>query len=282
MKCSEKLNAIILAGTDYKKDKLIDEYDREGPKNKSLVKISNEPVILNVIKALKNSQYINKDKIAVIGPKQKLEKIIKENNPKILIIQEKRTAKENAKKAYDILSPSGEKTYFIVSDLPFIKPKTIDNFISNCNNNSNFYFGLIEEKNIPKEIEQFKKSMKLHLHKKGKYRTANMGVFESNGMKNRKTIEHELEKIFERRRTTGLIPKWKLYARLAKKYWKEIIIYSLGLLTQENFESSIKRKMGIKFKFIEIKEADAAADIDYQEEFEFFKKNYEKLRKKIK
>jgi len=281
-----KLNAIILAGTSTKKSKLIYEhylfpYYGLKPENKGLVKINNKPVILNVLNALYNSKYVNQDKIAIIGPKQKLEKII--DNQKILFLQEEKTLIENAKKSYDNLSINKEPTFFITCDLPFINTKAIDDFISQCNKyKADFYFPLINVKNIPEKIEELKKSMKFHLKGKGNYRTANMSLFDGKKIKDRTLLEDQINRVFENRRTTSCYERLKLYASILKPYWWEIIKHSgLRCLTKENVSSAIKRELGINLQLIETQYPETAVDIDYQKDYEIIKEYYEQIKEDI-
>jgi len=275
-----KVNAIILAGTHNQKKKLIDEHDGQGPKNKGLVtQITGKPLILSVLDALKNSQYINQNNITIIGPRPKLRQII---NDDFLILPEKKRFIDNAKTAYDELSINGEKTLFMPSDLPYISSQTIDDFLLKCNqyDNKDLYFCFIDVKNIPKKIEQFKISTKFHLKGKGSYRTANMILFEGRRIKDRDLLENQIEKVFEKRRTTNRLARYALYWTMAAPYWKEIIMHSFGCLTEQRVEYAIKRGAGIDIKLIETIDIRAAIDIDYQEDYDYLKKNFNFLKEK--
>ncbi len=268
---SDKINAIILAGTHADKSKLI--YG----KNKAFLEINNQPIILNVLNALQNSKYTNK--IAVVGPQEQLKGIIKytdvieqSNAPK-----ESRRFIENAIRGYNYLSKNLEKTIFIASDLPFISSKTIDDFILQCSDNSAFYFGIINTKNIPEEIEPFKKSARFHLKGKGYYRTANIIVADYSKIKDREFLEAEIEKAFPIRRTTSLYAKARLYWFLAKRYPIEILKYLASNLKERDVEKAFKRELNLDLKFIETKDPRAVIDVDYQEEYDFIKKNYDKI-----
>jgi len=272
-----KLNAIILAGTSGKKSKRIYE------KNKAFLKINNQPIVLNVLGALQNSEYINQNKIAIIGPKKDLEKIITIDN--IYINPEKKSFIKNCINTYDYLSKNKEKTLFITCDLPFITSNTINNFIKKCNNypNKKFYFQVINIKNIPKEIEPFKKTKKFHLKGRGYYRTANMILFEGSKIKDRKQFENQIRSIFEARRVTSKKALLKLIWALGKfipqgiKYFSPAGLTRTRGLTEKEIENSIEKKLHIPSKIIETADWRAAADIDYPEDFEFFNRSYEKI-----
>ena len=279
------VNAIILAGTHADKTKLIDE------KNKAFLEINNQPLILYVLNALKGAESI--DNIAIVGPKKDLEKITD-----VPIINESKAPKEsrrfieNTIRAYDYLSENGEKTLFIPSDLPFISPKTINDFVSQCNNyGAAFYFALINQENIPKEIEYFKKSKQFCLADRKSslfcladrnyFRTANLVLFESSKMENnRELLEARVEQAFPQRRTTSRISKLCLAWFLAKKYPKEAIKYYFKSLKEEDVENALKREMGLSFKFIKTKDLGAMIDIDYKDELEFYKENYNLIKEK--
>ena len=277
---NQKTNAIILVGTSSKKSKLIYEYDGQGPKNKGLVTvntINNKPIILGILTALHNSDYINQNRIGVVGPKNELEKII---NHDTRIIEEESTIFENAKKAYNEISPNGEKTFFITCDVPFITSEPINKFISKCENyDEDFYFGLVNIKNIPPETEQLKKSMKFHLKGKGYYRAGNMFMIKGKKIKDSELIASQIESAFEKRRTANFFARLELYASLAKPYWKEFLIHAGGFLTEQKVEYAIKREVGIDIKLIDIKDPRIAVDIDYQRDYDYIKKNYPKIKK---
>jgi len=277
------VNAIILAGTSHKKKRLIDEHDGKGPKNKSLVTVYKTPVILNVLDALKNSEHINDDKIAIVGPKKDLTKIIEDK--KIHIRQEKSFI-ENCAGTYDYLSKNKEKTLFITCDLPFITSGTLDNFVEQCDKyDARFYFPLINIRNIPKKIEPFKKTKKFHLKKRGYYRTTNMALFQDSEIEDRKPFENQIREAFEARRITSKKAILNLFLSGLKfkgdilKYFLPIGLKKIRGLTEKEIETSIIKKLHVPFKLIEITDWDAAADIDYQEDFEFFKRNYHMLKK---
>lgn len=280
----EKVNAIILAGTGYKK-RLIDEHDGLGIKNKGLVTVYKKPLVVYVLQRLQNSDYIDQNKVGIVGPKEKLEKIIGSN---VNIINEEKTLFKNARKAYDKLSPNGERTLFIACDLPFVNTNTMDNFIKQCNNHldKRFYFQAINTKNIPKEIEPFKKTKKFHLKERGYYRTANMALFEGAGIKDRGAFENQARDVSEARRITSFLAFLRLMwaagrftPEIFKHYSPGGFLRTRGL-TQEEVETAIEKKVHIPFKLIETTDWRAAADIDYQTDFEFFKRNYEDIIKR--
>tara|TARA_Y100000310_G_C20672377_1_gene811011 strand:+ start:63 stop:926 length:864 start_codon:yes stop_codon:yes gene_type:complete len=280
---AQKINAIVLAGTSRREKRSIDEHDGLGRKNPTLVKLNGKPVIKNIVQALRGSEYINQDKIGIVGPEEELKQILKDDS---IYYRQGKSFIENCVGTYDALSPNGEKTLFLPCDLPFIAPETITDFLKQCeNHDARYYYGLINIKNIPKQIEPFKKTKKLHLRGRGYYRTANLNVFEGAGVEDRKTIEHYVRNAFEARRVKNIPAIGKLIWN-AGKFIPDILKYfsPRGLkirgLTNNEIETAIGKKLKLPFKLIETTDWRAAADIDYQEDFEFFKKNYEFLKQK--
>lgn len=277
---NNKVNAIILAGTHKDPSKLIDG------QNKAFLKVNNQPVILNILNALQNSKYINQDKIFVIGPKSDLEKIITPNtNSNINILPEAGNIIENIITAYDHPLNNKARTLFLPCELPFIAPETINDFVSQCNKYSaNFYFGIINKKNIPQQIEPFKKTKKFHLREKGYYRTANMGLFENSGMEDRKALETQIRNVFENRRASSSLAMIKLAFSLSRfipetlKYFTPTGLRHVRGLTENEIESAISKKLKTKFKIIETTDPRAVADIDYKADLTFFNKNYQSIK----
>ena len=107
----DKVNAIILAGTHADETKLING------KNKAFLEINNKPIIYYTLQVLQDCDYINQNKIAVVGPRKNLEEIIQ--NKKIKIIDESSNPNdskrflENCAASYDYISPNGERTVFL-------------------------------------------------------------------------------------------------------------------------------------------------------------------------
>jgi len=277
---ADNVNAIILAGTPKKKKKLINEYDGKGPKNKAFVsQITGKPLVCGVLDCLRSSKYVNQDNITIIGPRPDLMKII--HDKKVLILPEKIRLIDNARTAYDELSIHGEKTIFITSDLPCLNsntPEAIDDVIEKClQYEADFYFSIINAKNIPQSIENLKKVAKFHLKGKGDYRTANLCLFEGKRIKNRDILESQIEKTFEKRRTSNRIARYALYGAIAAPYWKEIIKHTFKQLTERDAEKAVKREAGIDFKLIETTDQRLVIDVDSQRDYKFLKGNLDYL-----
>jgi GTP:adenosylcobinamide-phosphate guanylyltransferase len=270
------LNAIILAGTHADKTKLI--YG----KNKAFLEINEQPIINNVINSLKKAKSI--DRIAIVGPAE-LENIVEQE-----ITIESRARKEarrfieNVMTPYNLLSKFSKKALFIPCDLPFISPETIDDFVSNCKDNADFYFSLINIENIPPEIEPFKKSSGFYLkERKGYFRTANLVLFDGSNVDNKKMeyIESFVEKAFPIRRITSALAYLRLAEFIAKNYFPEAIKYFIQKnLTENDIINAFKRKPGVLFRLIETKDPRAVMDIDTEEEYEFIKASYKRLSEK--
>jgi len=267
------LNAIILAGTHADKTKLI--YGQ----NKAFLEINKQPVIKNVIDSLKKAKSI--DRIAIVGPPE-LEKIVgQEITIESKARKEARRFIENVMTPYNLLRKFSQKALFITCDLPFISPETIDDFVSNCKDNADFYFGLINIENIPKEIETFKGHFAFHLkERKGYFRTANLALFDGSNVSNKKReyMESFVEKAFPIRRTTSPLAYLRLAWFIAKNYFPEAIKYFIQKnLTEKDIINALERKPGISIRLIETKDPKAVMDIDTEKEYEFIKTKYKRL-----
>ena len=280
---AQTANAIIMAGTSVP-NKLIDEDDGLGPKNKAFLHVNNQPVILNVLSALQGSKYINQDKITIVGPKSDLEKIITPNK-RINIIQESGEFTNNVISACDHPLNYKKRKFILSCELPFIASKTIDDFVEQCNQyQANLYFSMINTKNIPKQIEPFKKSKKFHLKERGYYRTANMSLLDDDGIEDRKSIEDQVRAVFECRRAVSWGSMAKLVYTLGKfspqaiKYFAPTSLRHVRGLTEDEVESAILKKLNLRLKSIETTDPRAVADIDYKADLVFFNKNYERIK----
>jgi len=271
----KKVNAVILAGTHADKSKLI-----QG-RNKSFLEINGQPIVLNSLQALQNAESIAD--IGIVGPRQDLETVTSDSTVKIvdesLGPKESRRFIENALNGYHAVSPNGERTLYITSDLPFIVPQTIDDFVAQTEKyQASLNFGMINTDNIPAEILPFKKSSNFRLKGKGEYKTANMVLFDSANIEDREFLESQIEKAFPMRRTTSPVSKVRLAWFLAKSYPKEIFkYYFLKNLTEKDVESAFRRRPGLSFKLIETTDPRALIDIDYGADYDFIQQNYEQI-----
>ena len=282
------VNAIILAGTHADKSKLI--YGQ----NKAFHEINNKPIILNVLQALQNSDYV--DKIAVVGPREKLEKIIDPNTIDILdeslAPTESRRFIENAVGTYNFIKNKYNKKRIVIApgDLFCATPEIMEKFVLDCNNHkASFCFNIINAKNIPPELEQFKKSDGLYLKdRKGFFRTGNLVLYDDSdiGNEQKEFTEGLIRKAFPIRRTNSKTARCRFYAFLAWTYpirtglylTKRVLNIGPGL-TEQGLKKSFKRKPGISFELIKTRDWRAAADIDDLPELIHFQnpENYKQL-----
>ena len=68
---------------------------------------------------------------------------------------------------------------------------------------------------------------------------------------------------------------------MAKTYPMEVVKYLACSLTKEGIEAAFRKKPGEKLKLIETEDSRASIEIDYEEEYEFIKKNYGKLKERF-
>ena len=280
---SNKIIAIVPAGIHADPDKLIHG------KNKAFLEINGKPIILNVLQALQNSSLISR--IGVVGPKKELEKVILEKDGIKIINQslapkESRRFIENYISGANALSQNSERILYVMADLPSITSKTIDNFILETEKyNAHFNFGMINVRNIPKEIEQFKKSRTLHLKNKGNYRTANLVLYnnkEIEGIKlNQELLESEIERAFPIRRTTSPYSRARLGWFLWRRYPIKFPKYFVMGLKEEEIISAFRKKPKFELKIIDVKDPRAAVEVDYLEEYEYLTKHFDYLTKEL-
>tara|TARA_Y100000310_G_scaffold345669_1_gene468025 strand:- start:6108 stop:6974 length:867 start_codon:yes stop_codon:yes gene_type:complete len=275
----EEYSAVVLAGTHADKRKL-EPFNGE---NKAFLDINNQPLVLYVLQALQNSQSISR--IAVVGPKKKLEDIIPDPNgikitDESLGPKESRRFIENAVNAYNLVSPNKEKTLFLPCDLPFILAQDIDDFILQTQKSKQigFYYGMINVNKIPPSIEALKTSQKSFLKGKGYYRTAGLFLFDNANVNNRQYLESQIERVFPLRRTTSKLSKSILYGSLFWKFRKQLSKYFTHRLTQEELEGAIYDKIGLKFKLTEVQSPRAIIDIDTAAEDKFISTDFNDLK----
>lgn len=115
----------------------------------ALIKIAGRPMIEYVIKAAKDS--VEVDKIAVIGPGQKIKKAVAESVD--LIIEGESSMVDNIKKGFSLLKRddmargSDRFVLLLTSDIPLISGEIIDKYISLCSEGkADIYFPVISKK----------------------------------------------------------------------------------------------------------------------------------------
>ena len=245
------VNAIVLAGTDQEKDKLI--YGR----NKALLEINGHCIVEYVVDALKNSKNI--DDITLIGPKTELE--ARMNG--CAIVQENSSFLGNCLSAYEEArkKSNAERVFFSCCDIPLITPAAIDDFFDKCNSiKADFYFPIVSKETM-KNYSELKKPY-MHLIE-GDYRPGYFAVVNGDKIKNKKLIE----KAFNARKLSKFVSN----ARLAMLIGPAFILryYVARDVSLKDVENLVSSKMGLDFKFVESKYPEASLEIDEEKDYLF-------------
>jgi len=266
------VDAIVLAGTDKKR--LING------ENKAFLKIDGRYVIDYVIDALKSAKTI--EKIAIVGPEEKIKEINSKADKKIIALKEKGSLLENAVCAYDELSKikKDDYTFFITGDIPLITKKAISNFIMDCfhpsNKGADVYFPIIEKESIGEYNELKRPYVKL---KEGEYRISNFILMNAEKIKNTEWIG----KIFKGRKLITSSARVKLLYYFPDIFWKYFISKDLTLDYIENRASDT---IGAKIRLIETKYPETTLDIDDEKDYGYIRSImlsdiYKKSEKKV-
>ena len=115
-----KLNVVVLAGAPNK-GPLREVSDIE---HEALIKIAELPMVEYVIKAVNQAKHT--DKIAVIGPKGEMERIIQEKVD--LYVESANSMKENIFRGLELFKDS-EYVLIMTSDIPLVTAEVIDEYI---------------------------------------------------------------------------------------------------------------------------------------------------------
>lgn len=261
------VNAVVLAGTHRENKRLIHG------KNKAFLEINNKPLVSYVVDALKSSCI---EKIATIGPKNELEKIVSSCE----IIQESdnpiemRAFVDNLIKSYNMMNNT-EGILYLTSDIPLINSEIIDDTIKQCENSkADLCFMLTEEGIIPEEFSKLKTRLpSIKLDRKN-YRLANMAFVEKISLSD--IIFNFIGRSFSLRRPESADSKFGLYLFLVSKFPMPTLRYLAGTLKRDYVSEYVKKKFNLKLELIDTKSYETAVDIDYEEDFKFI--NYWMLK----
>lgn len=139
-----KLDAILLAG-DRRASKAIRQ------DNKAFLLLKGEPLIIHVLRALKQSESVNN--IYLVGPKARLDDTLQKHNDlffrpdRITTIEQGEHMIANAKAGFSAADPSGERPILIVPcDIPLLTGREVDEFIENSDlENFDYSIGITDK-----------------------------------------------------------------------------------------------------------------------------------------
>jgi len=277
--------------------------------NKNFLDLYGLPLFFYPLKALEESQYVNR--IFIVGDQDRIEKSIANNMrtlkapEKIIALEQRRNLFENAFVAFDKALEEGgnnripdwvdeEKAIlYTPGDTPLITSQEIDEFLEQCDVNSiDYSLGMSTEEGLMPFYPNWKgRGIKMaYFYIKGKkYRQNNLHLVKPLKIKNR----HSIQRLYDYRYQKQFIYFLKLLlafyrANVQRKgiYYFLILHWNLFLsriglesltppfrriITVEDIEGVVKNFLGCRFKIVETKLTGAALDIDNEKDYETMK-----------
>lgn len=278
--------------------------------NKNFLDLYGLPLFFYPLKALEESQYVNR--IFIVGDQDRIEKSIANNMgtlrapEKIIALEQRRNLFENAFVAFDkaLEEERGnnripdwvdeEKAMlYTPGDTPLITSQEIDEFLEQCDVNSiDYSLGMSTEEGLMPFYPNWKgRGIKMaYFYIKGKkYRQNNLHLVKPLKIKNR----HSIQRMYDYRYQKQFIYFLKLLlafyrANVQRKgiYYFLILHWNLFLsriglerltppfrriITVEDIEGVVKNFLGCRFKIVETKLTGAALDIDNEKDYETMK-----------
>jgi GTP:adenosylcobinamide-phosphate guanylyltransferase len=243
-------NALILAGSKERGPlEIVAKVD-----NKALILINNKTVISYIVNALNKSESI--DKIAVVGPKDKLYPYIGKKVNAVLNCGN--SILENMEIGLKYFN-SKDSLLILTSDIPLITPQAIDEFTNICVKRDAFIgYPIIEKKNIIKKYPNTKRTyIKM---KQGIICGGNIAFFKPEVFYQKKEIIKEL---FDNRKST-----WK-YAKILG--FKFIFKFLFKTLTFKDIEKRVSEIVGYKSIAVQVTYPEIMIDLDKPSDLELIK-----------
>lgn len=237
-----KLNVVVLAGAPNK-GPLREVSDIE---HEALIKIAELPMVEYVIKAVNQAKHT--DKIAVIGPKGEMERIIQEKVD--LYVESANSMKENIFKGLEVFKDS-EYVLLMTSDIPLVTANVIDEYIDTCigDNKADIYYPIIPKK---LNLEKFPSIKRTYFHlAEGIFTGGNMVIINPEILEGSTKL---LEKAIAWRKKP-----WKLSRLLGMKF---ILKFVVGSLSITEIESKVTMLTGCKGHFMITNHPEIGFDVD--------------------
>ncbi|MFW6006945.1 MAG: NTP transferase domain-containing protein [bacterium] len=248
-----RIDVLILAGA--KNEGPLKEYSSES--YEALIKLGNKSMVEYVFNAVKASSHTNK--IAIVGPKKKLEKSIGQKIE--LIVESGETMVENIQKGIEILNPQNF-VLIICSDIPLITEKVIDEFINACEEKeADIYYPIIPKKeNNSKFPDVDRTYVRLA---EGDFTGGNMALLKPEILNG--GLEWLKKVIIWRKKP------WKLSQLLGIKF---IFKFVFGNLSLNEIEERVTEVLGYKGLGLIIKHPEVGFDIDKPSDLELMSRKY--------
>ncbi|NLM98043.1 MAG: NTP transferase domain-containing protein [Halanaerobiaceae bacterium] len=237
-----KLNVVILAGAPNNGPlRKVSEMEHE-----ALIKIAELPMVEYVIRAVNQARYI--DKIAVVGHKGEMERIIQDKVD--FYVESVGSMKDNIFKGLEVFKDS-EYLLIMTSDIPLITGEDIDEYIETClsDNKADIYYPI-----IPKKLnqEKFPSVKRTYFHlAEGVFTGGNMVIIRPQILEGNTGL---LEKAIAWRKKP-----WKLSRLLGMKF---ILKFVIGHLSITEIENKVAMLTGCKGHFMITNHPEIGFDVD--------------------
>ena len=278
--------------------------------NKNFLDLYGLPLFFYPLKALEESQYVNR--IFIVGDQDRIQKSIARNirtlkaPEKIIALEQRRNLFENAFVAFEKSLEVERKNnripewtneekamLYMPGDTPLITPQEIDEFLEQCDLNFiDYSLGMSTEEGLmPFYPTREERGIKMaYFYVKGKkYRQNNLHLIKPLKIKNR----HSIQRLYDYRYQKQFIYFLKLLLEFYRAHVQRRGIYyflilhwnlflsrmGLEILTPpfrkmisvEDLEGVLRNFLGCRFKIVETELPGAALDIDNERDYETMK-----------
>jgi hypothetical protein len=278
--------------------------------NKNFLDLNGLPLFFYPLKALEESQYVNR--IFIVGDQDRIQKSIARNirtlkaPEKIIALEQRRNLFENAFVAFEKSLEVERKNnripewtneekamLYMPGDTPLITPQEIDEFLEQCDLNFiDYSLGMSTEEGLmPFYPTREERGIKMaYFYVKGKkYRQNNLHLIKPLKIKNR----HSIQRLYDYRYQKQFIYFLKLLLEFYRAHVQRRGIYyflilhwnlflsrmGLEILTPpfrkmisvEDLEGVLRNFLGCRFKIVETELPGAALDIDNERDYETMK-----------
>ncbi|MFZ5351245.1 MAG: NTP transferase domain-containing protein [Bacillota bacterium] len=252
------MNAIVLAGDKKRKNNDAENtgsYLSDQVDNKALIRIKDKYMIEYVIDVLKGCSSI--EKIAVVGPKDKLEPVI--GNKVDYIVEGTDSIVDNTLLALEYFKTDKE-VLISTSDIPMITVEAVEDFISQARqNNADLYYSVVDKRVNDKRFPGIRRTYARL--REGQFTGGNVFMFNPAVTDRCKNF---MEKMLEYRKSPAKMAKVLGFGFLIKLV--------LGMLTIKAVQQKCEKLLGIRGEVIISSYPEIGNDIDKPEDVEYILK----------
>jgi len=250
-----KFDALIIAGG--KNNKGLKNYSNK--EYESLIEVAGKPMVQHVIKAVENSNKINK--IVILGPKE----IAEITNNRYEVIKPVGKLIENIKEGFESFSDQ-DHIFLTTADIPLVTPKIITGFIEKCEKETSYelFYPLISKK---KNEEIFPGVERTYVHlKEGTYTGGNFVLVSPKIIKG--PMEWYGNMLSLRKKP------FKMSKMLGLKFVLKLLFRKLSISETEKRISEI---IGHKCKALIIEYPEISFDVDKPSDLKMMREKYIKI-----